>query len=811
MNDFSKNELRGTKLLLLLYLLVCPLAIFQLYAQKADRGTVRQQLQEITAGFMPSPQCAKVKIPGLREQVLEHKPVWQSLAPGFVNVPTNVVISGDVITMEIDIGGLMQSRDGGSTWNYLTYHLEGGITGREYYDFDINPKDPRFIVIGGDLIYCTADGGKTWHESHQGLPPLKYASKGNSYGQVKYTADGSVLFTALGTKTFEQGSTWGNCIKSNYHNKSVLFSSDNGNSFSRIDLSAPAALIKRIYAHPTRPEVVYFSFEDGSFYLTANASALKPILTPVSMPDGYYVMAMSVNPRNPDEMLLVMNAVDGKKPARLYRATDIAANLKLDEIKINIANTPATERRFLSVGYNPNLPEQVVVGVAGTDYLLISEDNLRSFRKFHLPEKFYADGKLGHYYGQIERVFFGKSKYAVAVSRVGAWITDDNFASLRDLTMVYHDEVFGNRGVGSPANINAIAITKNNAFFSAQDHRAWKSLGNDYRNWTQITGPEQEKVSPQQPAPWGKFTWFWHIEKLFASDDGKYLYINCNAMILKKFKHVFWADKKFMCSRDGGNTWQDVTANLGCGDVYPEGSAFLKILFDPADSSRQWLLMSDALYYSGNGGDKFIRLDSPLFKQVNDRNIMFSDIALDSGHNVLYLSCKTNRIDQKAKLNHDHAPAALYRSLDRGTTWQVCNAGQNAIAALTVTESGSLVIGTLKTADQPARLIVIPWGQKYDPGMIRLTVGDTPEEISANQIEIAPVVCDGEDILAYSNNAWILSDRFFCQGPLLSRDGGKTFRWINYDLPCTNIWSAAMKDGKIMIGTTFGLMYWRFR
>jgi hypothetical protein len=95
--------------------------------------------------------------------------------------------------------------------------------------------------------------------------------------------------------------------------------------------------------------------------------------------------------------------------------------------------------------------------------------------------------------------------------------------------------------------------------------------------------------------------------------------------------------------------------------------------------------------------------------------------------------------------------------------------------------------------------------------MVKLTLGDTPEEISANQICISPIVCDGNDILAYSNNDWIHTDRFFAQGPLLSRDDGKTFKWINYTLPCTNIWSATMKDGKILLGTTFGLMYWKYK
>lgn len=48
-------------------------------------------------------------------------------------------------------------------------------------------------------------------------------------------------------------------------------------------------------------------------------------------------------------------------------------------------------------------------------------------------------------------------------------------------------------------------------------------------------------------------------------------------------------------------------------------------------------------------------------------------------------------------------------------------------------------------------------------------------------------------------------------GPLLSRDGGKTFQWITYNLPCVG-WPCAVTihDGKIVIGTR-GLYAWKYK
>jgi hypothetical protein len=787
------------------------------HAWEQDSPGLKRQMQAITKKLMPSSQYRKVKIPGLKQQVLEHRDVWQCVSPGFVNVPTNVVINGKTITMQIDIGGLMQSTDEGKTWTYASYMLEGGVTARTFFDFDINPADPKAMVIGGNRLYRTLDGGKTWSESYKGLPPLKHFTRGNGYGQVKYTCDGRTVFAATGTKvTMPVG--WEKVLRRHYTEKFILFSRDNGDSFQTIKLARPFAMIKKIVPHPTRPGTVYFSFADGDFWVTQNANAAKPTLRRLTcVPEGQFVRDMSVNPANEHDMLLTLSAIEkpNRNPSSLYRSADcLAAELRIARVPvIGKDGQEFTCKDLMTVGFNPNKAGQIVLGEGHSPNLYISDDNASSFYQYALPKRFFCDGNLGHFYGAIERVYFGASGTAVVVSKIGSWITTDNFKSLRDLTMKYDKGLFSHRGVGTPANINNIAICGDKAFFSAQDHGAWISNGTDYMQWKRLTGKNDQAKFPLQPAPWGgEYTWLHHVEKIFASHDGNFVYINCNAMIKKKFKHPFWANKKFFQTRNSGETWHDVTPRLGKGDLYPEGSEFLKVLFDPADSAKHWFLTSDALHYTEDGGRTFTQLHSNLFDSIKaDDDFMFADLAFDSRHQVLYLSARVAPTLQSKKLNHASSPAALYRSVDRGKTWEVYDIGQNAVCALGVTDSGTLAVGTQKTADQPARLIVIPYGKTYDESMVKLTLGDTPEEISANQICIKPIVCDGNDILAYSNNDWIHTDRFFAQGPLLSRDDGKTFTWINYTLPSTNIWSATMKDGKIMLGTTFGLMYWKYK
>lgn len=763
---------------------------------------------EGTDHFLPSKTHQKVKIPGRCEQVLKANSAktrrWKNIGPGYVNVLTNVELNGDTITMMIDIGGLMQSKDGGKSWDYITYQLEHGITGRSFFDFDISPSDKKNIVIGSNSIFKTNDGGKTWQEIRHGLPKSIYGTRTNGFGQVKFNSDGSRVFTATGTKVFMPVG-WEKLFSKHYTHKTLFVSDNNAESFNELKLDPPFAPIARIYPHPNNPETVYVSFKDGSFYMTKNAKAQRPALHKQKIPTGYFVQDMTISPEDSNYMLLTLAQTAKKKTdAKVYRCHNcMDAKMELQEcvLKEKSGHT-VTGREFMSIGFNPNLPRQIVIGSSYNDYILISEDDLKTVRKLHLPKTFYYDDLEGDFYGKIERVFFGNSTDAVIISRIGSWITRDNFKTLEDLTMVYNDGFFGNNGIGSPANVNGMALTHNNLYWSAQDHRAWRSNGKDHTKWKKITPATWDNKIPQQPAPWGELTWFWGIERIFASKDDKYVYINADAWGHKFKGNKFWQNKKFFVSYDQGNTWQDMTKNIGKGDVYPGNSQFLKVLFDSEDSSTQWLLFSDALYLSNNGGKSFIPCNSPLFKNITRKEgQFFSDLAYDSKHNLLYLSAcvKDNELNQKLK-------HSLFHSKDMGKTWDVYDADQNAIKSLAVTTSGALAIGTMKSADQPARLIVIPYGKKYNENMVKMTMGDTPEEISANQLSFWPIIADGNDILAYANINWVHSDRFFAQGPLLSTNDGKSFKWINYDLPCNNIWSADMKDGKIIIGTIFGIM-----
>ncbi len=766
---------------------------------------------------MEGPQ---VKITGLARTSLTQGDnagrTWKNVSPGFVNVPMNVKVDGETISILVDIGGMFQSSDGGRSWRHLTYNDQSGIDCWEFWDFDINPADKGNILIAGQRLYRSADGGASWKPVVEGVPaPFHHAARGEDFAQVKFNCDGSRAFAALGTDKLRPRRNAGKSQPS----KAVFISSDKGVSFNRVELGEGFSRAKRIFPHPSKPETVLVSFEDGSLLLCENAKAQEPAFRSVKLPDGYFARELCVDEKDLDLYYAVLvpkspKGEDGKPSfSMLASFRSGAGELQARQVPLkDEIGCEIKEPKLVSAGFNPRKPGQFVLGVGETGYLLISDDRLASFRKRPLPAELYCDGKLGHFYGQVESIAFGPSPHAVLSSRIGVWISDDNFETIRNLTMRYEGGLFGNYGVGMPANINSMALTKGHLIFCAQDHGLWSAERPDCSKWKILSSKSDEAKFPAQPAPWGgSYTWLHMVQRVFASYDERFLYIGCNAMMKKKFKHDFLAEKKIFLSSDLGGSWTDVTARLGRGDVYPEGSLLLKTLFDPRNSARHWILFSDALFRTEDGGKTFARVESPLFKDVGEASQeFFSDIAFDPAHGTLYLALAPDRLKGKP-LNREGGLAALYESADAGRSWKVRDIGQNAVKSVGVTASGTLVVGTQRSGAQPARLISIPYGMKYDPSMIKLTVGDTPEEMTANQLSIGPVICDGEDVLAYSNIEWLHSDRFFCQGPLLSRDGGKSFQWIHADLPNNNIWSAEMRDGNALLGTTSGLMRWQYK
>ena len=201
-------------------------------------------------------------------------------------------------------GGVIESTDGGSTWNEIASY--NNILGTNYYtnmrDMLVDPANPNNVefdcryswYVGstwGNLggVYKTTDGGATWTNTLQGtigIPgPSLVASSSNFSNQ--YFANS----TNIGTnptagiyRSTNAGSTWANI--------SGPWSSVSGLT----DLYVAIA--------PSDQNTVYviaatgdYAYNPPGFYVTSNAWAATPVWTtltpPISSPDGF-----KVNPTN---------------------------------------------------------------------------------------------------------------------------------------------------------------------------------------------------------------------------------------------------------------------------------------------------------------------------------------------------------------------------------------------------------------------------------------------------------------------------------------------------------------------------------
>jgi len=117
---------------------------------------------------------------------------------------------------------------------------------------------------------------------------------------------------------------------------------------------------------------------------------------------------------------------------------------------------------------------------------------------------------------------------------------------------------------------------------------------------------------------------------------------------------------------------------------------------------------------------------------------------------------------------------------------------------------GVLKNGNLVAADD-GRLLVIPFDRIDSPEvgqeMIRLTIGESTAAAACGHRTFKPVFCRGMDILVFTDDGWNHSSCVRNLGPLLSRNGGKTFDWIVYDLPCADgPYGIDFRNDRIIIG-----------
>jgi len=766
---------------------------------------------------LPKGKFTSVKIPGLKEQTVaafaSGRQYWRGLGPGFINVPMNIYVKGERILVQTD-WGLSESTDGGENWRSIGYTLYGGIMWWNQQDFDVSPNDPNLIVCVGRMLYRTDDGGKIWTEIQRGLPKAigPGTQKFNQFKQVRFNSDGSRVFACSSKET----EPWYPMSKEQLFDTKVIFAGDaRAESFQAINLKRPYASIIKLYPHPSNPDTVLFSFKDGDLFISRNARDAVPFFEQMPVPSGYAICSMAVRPDNPDEMLATLapltkmgnlsgKSADDVKP-RLYEVKGLIAGILsftekpiLDAsgkllINVDLAGTPISSGflGFNSVAIDRKNPRRVMIGARCLlGGILISDDNCGSFRLTRLPKTYSIDSPNS--YDWFQDVWSGNSPLTIFSSRMGAWLTRDGGNTLTPLFMTDDESGrwHGNKGVAASANICGISIAEDAVHLAFSDHRLWCSDGKDLSRWEEIApvskfSAELEKI---------RDFYFIPIHGMSGSPDGKYLYSSASPNYTD-------SRTRYLLKYSGTpGDWRNFTPDLGEGERLPKrADGWLitqdMIHFNSANSDEQWFILnSGRMLFTANGGVTFRDCDDKLVSKIktNIQAIQISCIFFDAPRGVLYLGlCPINKPLRGVGL------VPLYRSFDKGASFEPFEIGVNNIKSLTVAANGNLIVGTICDYELPGQLIVL---EGADPAKkeVKCTAGDTIEEQCAGQILFSGISSDGNDVIALADSQGGIS-RKFPQGPLLSTDGGKTFRWIRYNLPGTSMMGAAIGHGIIVM------------
>lgn len=765
------------------------------------------RLEALAGPQLASLQSTPVKISGLREQVLDaqvndRNRVWRNIAPGFANVVYDAQVSGDTITALLDLGGVVQSVDGGATWRHLTYDLVGNGTHRFFFSFDRSSTDPRVLVIGSQYLSRSEDGGRTWTEVRDSaLPPVALAAKSGTdgaadrtvFGKVRFNADSSRVFAALGAFGHDRKERygWETQMAARFDSKRLYIGDATARNFREIRLGEAFAGVRCIAPDPRDERVVYVSFGDGSLYVTRNATAAVPTFVELPAEAGYQVIDIAPSPHVAGDLLLTLMSNADVAVGKLLRVTD-AGDGKLPGAAVEFKDGLGgliPSHSLLMARWDPLDSRRVFVGRGGVDFVVVSDDDLKTFRRAYLPAAL-LHGEPAHYAQPHWFALDRDSARAIAWSTIGAWRSEDRFATWEDLWMKWSGGFFANRGVGFAECVGSFGVGDEAVYLSTTDHGVFRSAGADHSRWRRIS-PDNGTVLDPESGFTGKLylpvgvspdeRWLYTIAR---DGEGSGLYTNPKCKLLR--------------SRDRGATWSDATAAVSASGLLPAGHEWRRIGVSP-DGRCHWLLAKEALFVSTDAGATFARAEHSL--PVNRTSVAYMDYAYDAPRRVLYVA--TN--------------GGLLRSRDGGTSWE--RFGELYLAGIGVTGAGDLVlgIGNELVVIPPAAIEGLAAAGRFAPYFIRsagyvcATIGDTVEEAAASQGIFERIACRGDTVVAAIGAGARTGNRVCGAGVLLSRDGGQSFRWATYNLPSSQVFCSAVTAHDLLLGCAGGAFRWNLK
>jgi len=611
-----------------------------------------------------------------------------------------------IIWVGTDITGhIYRSTDGGSTWVQRDHGVTMDYDTLTFRGFTVDPRSSDIVYAMGEtsrmspttvggVVYRTTDGGDNWQEIWDGGmpssltrylwinpqdPDILYVSTGifdrGAVGEAPDWETNPEPFGGLGIlKSTDGGQTWRilneeNGLEFLYFGSLYMHPHDPDILLAAAGHSIPEAAGRRLEAADHRPQGIYRTTDAGETW--------TQVLEPPTERSFEAFSAVEMCPSDP-------NIAYAGSELAVYRSEDAGITWTL--VSGGTAWGPPGVRAGWPIDFqcDPRDTDRVFANnYSGGNFL--SEDGGRTWSNA-------SDGYTG---AQIINLAVDPfdSAHVYAVGRSGAWETNDAGATWHALQNLPADFPFAGGEWGGAA-----------VDPSRPDHVL---LGSEQLLELTDGGWRVHTM----PFPFGPMA----STIAFAPSDPTVVYLGAadhNCMV----HHTSCVPTIGLAvSRDGGTTWQDLSA----GELHGQGITDLAV--DPFDATVVYAAAETGLFQSADGGVSWRRFDglpggqgrmvavSPvdasfLLTSIHERGLF---VSRDGGVSWRQISSglESNGSHHRVVFDPTNARIAyttdtfsgVYRSTDAGLTWLQINTGldMRAATALGVSADGQHVyVGT---------------------------------------------------------------------------------------------------------------------
>ena len=584
-------------------------------------------------------------------------------------------------------GAVLSSEDYGTTWTQvdMPFDCGGNNSGRGTGErLMVNPKENNVIYMGtrNAGLWKSEDFGKSWNEVESFPTKGDYSQENNSIGimWVEFDPTNNDIYVGV-------AETSGNCIYQ---------SSDNGASWEALPTNAQG--FYPLQADFSADGTLYLAYSDncgpnlspqnGAVYQYQDGTFTD--ITP-NLDDGRYggFGAVSVDKQNPDTLVVSTLGFWHDNGDNIYRSTDGGnswtaifngktgeKHYKMDVSQANWLSWGRDEAKTgwwtADININPFNPDEVMYGTGATIFCTQNMTALDSGGDVTIAFSAYGLEETAVYQMVSPDYKDGEPQlYSIMGDLTG-------FSHLDVKTCPDDNHFMGSSSGGNPTDLDVAGMNANVAVYAIQDKAKTLWMTDDGgQSWKMISNLPEKVEGGKIAVNADGSAFLWTPAKTGNSNIYKYDFTKEKFYYAEGLGYgaVIAADRvnpdkfyacyngMFYVSTNGGTKFEPT------GQMIAENCSIQTVV---GKEGNVWLCSGSLIMYSEDGGQSFTTI-----KDINFKAIGFGAPEKDEDYPVIYAMGETGGQGD-----------GIYRSLDKGASWQRINDDLHLFGNLTAYITG---------------------------------------------------------------------------------------------------------------------------